>query len=767
MRIDAALVRGLLFGICTKFTLGAGQDVDPQQFVEERLGVHKTIDNEHIQKTPEITLYSSPEIKGIISKTARSNKHSPGAATRTAGGQNKNRRQREPTPLLSRNLLRPTPDGSEEMSSSQSASSTHMETLVLKFIDVVFDSETHLSLQFEQFMQHVLIDALNTTQITIMSIREGSLIVEGSILSSALARMQEATILKEIEARAKIGRVLIEGPASESDRIPVEGDQTAKKVVGGVLVTALGVFLASIVWVATSSHRNKRRDSLDYGRVMRSSTPSHAGTKSEVGVDSRVDFRLFSRRTPATLQQAAQALVTQTDRAGISLKQPAKLGINTVNITTGKIVSKFMSGIWNVPENELLKVCSSLASLANTVSLIPDNFVNHMNDNEDEALRLIVVNRVVHERILRELQATSRVLAGVNHGTYLPDIATSIDKLNESFAQSIADVGRHCRKLPPSLLELPPNFRMYSGFEIDRLMRKAHNFLCLALLRERPLGPCQIEFSDISWADSHNINVAHQQALANVSPLYKTVERTVSAPAIYNGKEVTMCKMTSGELHWEERSAPSVGLVVAEVSRWMSMEHRCIWECFGGCLDQKGHLWLVMKNRMIDLAQYMHLKSRPLLLHEFIDVMTDVTDALEMLHRRGVFYGNINPKAIHVEMGDDNKTHAKLAPVSTVSAQPFVYPQEVNGASGWAQDIYFLGLLMFECIEGFGAYERRNVDKPWSVCDTYPSELLQLILDCLQVDAKLRPSALEINTQLLPQVHTQPPNSKEDVLVLT
>jgi eukaryotic-like serine/threonine-protein kinase len=153
---------------------------------------------------------------------------------------------------------------------------------------------------------------------------------------------------------------------------------------------------------------------------------------------------------------------------------------------------------------------------------------------------------------------------------------------------------------------------------------------------------------------------------------------------------------------------------------------------------ERPHLYLVME--LIDGTDLRHkIDAGALSVRQIAEIGSDIAEGLEYIHNRGIVHRDIKPANIlMVDYGtSDARLRVKLSdfgiallsdsarltdPLLTTGTAAYLSPEQANGTDiGPASDVYSLGLVLLECVNGEVVFpghtvpsvlERLRVDPP-------------------------------------------------------
>lgn len=139
--------------------------------------------------------------------------------------------------------------------------------------------------------------------------------------------------------------------------------------------------------------------------------------------------------------------------------------------------------------------------------------------------------------------------------------------------------------------------------------------------------------------------------------------------------------------------------------------------------DEDGYLFLAMRHvDGTDLAR--RVRDDPLTLHDALEVLDQLAQALDALHRRGLVHLDVKPSNVLVDHDPDGAPHIYLADFGLVSrsgerahltaeghfvgSPAFAAPEHIENARvDAAADVYSLGCVVFSCLAGHPPYVGR------------------------------------------------------------
>jgi serine/threonine protein kinase len=217
----------------------------------------------------------------------------------------------------------------------------------------------------------------------------------------------------------------------------------------------------------------------------------------------------------------------------------------------------------------------------------------------------------------------------------------------------------------------------------------------------------------------------------------------------------------------------------------MSLQHHRIARMLDIHLDSEGEIFLVMEYIPGESLEEMFARLSHLAAHRTIEIMSQVCDALEVAHERGLNHHNIRPsnimlfenakRGLEVKVTDFGiakllvsdesvKSSERTRPKEPLGNPLYASPEQCAGKKTNASaDIYALGCTMYESLTGKPPFVGKNVLEtaykhlnelpkpltPSSVHDKVLSRLEAVIFKCLQKDPKDRyQSAAQLKSDL-------------------
>eukprot|EP01006_Ploeotia_vitrea_P042284 TRINITY_DN66616_c5_g1_i1.p1 TRINITY_DN66616_c5_g1~~TRINITY_DN66616_c5_g1_i1.p1 ORF type:complete len:861 (-),score=108.08 TRINITY_DN66616_c5_g1_i1:275-2857(-) len=156
--------------------------------------------------------------------------------------------------------------------------------------------------------------------------------------------------------------------------------------------------------------------------------------------------------------------------------------------------------------------------------------------------------------------------------------------------------------------------------------------------------------------------------------------------------------------------------------------------------------------------------------NKFVEIMSQVSDALSFLHSNKLVHRDLKPSNILLA---ENQTRFLLTDfglvrelerdhLTTVTGTPaYMAPEQAKGKYNTAADIWALGCIMMEVIapplepyvvymealtKGWDTFKQESIQNMKK--SGYPSDLIDLTISCLQLEPTKRPSATDVHTAL-------------------
>jgi serine/threonine protein kinase/Flp pilus assembly protein TadD len=178
----------------------------------------------------------------------------------------------------------------------------------------------------------------------------------------------------------------------------------------------------------------------------------------------------------------------------------------------------------------------------------------------------------------------------------------------------------------------------------------------------------------------------------------------------------------------------------AEMSAYLKNEHIPPLVEFG---EEEGSCFLVtsfIKGGSLNAK----LKHGPLVLTEIRQIFTALLEAISHLHKRGVVHGNLNPYSILLDKTEDGKdlymrlinlymASVQGSPISPlpstakVDVKAYAAPERLNGIIEVSDDIYSLGVILFQMITGKLPYQ----DKTYPLIEEL-EPLISVAMRCME-----------------------------------
>ena len=194
-------------------------------------------------------------------------------------------------------------------------------------------------------------------------------------------------------------------------------------------------------------------------------------------------------------------------------------------------------------------------------------------------------------------------------------------------------------------------------------------------------------------------------------------------------------------------------LAEAQLPRWkragaLTHPHLLRLLEWGGCqLDGLPYLYAVMEYADQTLAQL--LLSRALTADEAQELLQPSLEALAFLHARNLLQGQLKPTNILVvgdqlKLASDTIRRVSDPPMSNHAPTVYDAPEERQGSSSTAADVWALGVTLFEAVTRHQPRGLGESGKGVMLPADFPPALRELVASCLSPSAYDRPSVTEL-----------------------